>query len=164
MFCRRHYHMYFLNYAHFFNGNICILFWISLRYPNDNKATLVREMASPNRLQVITWIGVDQVLWHYMLSLARYDVIKWKHFQRYLPFVRGIHRWPASDNELWCILWSAPEWFSKQRWGWWFETPSSQLWRHCNVTMGWRSRWLSSKKAIHAEQVLGWFHNHLQTF
>ena len=23
---------------------------------------------------------------------------------------------------------------SKQSWGWWFETPSSSLWRHCNVT------------------------------
>ena len=22
----------------------------------------------------------------------------------------------------------------KQSWGWWFETPSRQLWRHCNVT------------------------------
>ena len=22
---------------------------------------------------------------------------------------------------------------SKQSWGWWFETPSSSLWRHCNV-------------------------------
>ena len=23
---------------------------------------------------------------------------------------------------------------SKQSWGWWFETPSCSLWRHCNVT------------------------------
>ena len=43
------------------------------------------------------------------------DVIKWKHFPRYWPFVRGIHRsrWiphtKASDAELWCLLWSAPE-------------------------------------------------------
>ena len=43
------------------------------------------------------------------------DVIKWKHFPRYWPFVRGIHRsrWipstKASDAELWCFLWSAPE-------------------------------------------------------
>ena len=25
------------------------------------------------------------------------DVIKWKHFQRYLPFVRGIHRSPVNS-------------------------------------------------------------------
>ena len=43
----------------------------------------------------------------------------WRHgmetFPRYWPFVRGIHRsrWiprtKASDAELWCFLWSAPE-------------------------------------------------------
>ena len=38
------------------------------------------------------------------------DVIKWKHFPRYWPFVRGIHRsrWIphtiARDAELWCFL------------------------------------------------------------
>ena len=43
------------------------------------------------------------------------DVIKWKHFPRHWPFVRGIHRsrWiprtKASDAELWCFLWYAPE-------------------------------------------------------
>ena len=37
------------------------------------------------------------------------DVIKWKHFPRYWPFVGGIHRSPvnsptkASDTELWCF-------------------------------------------------------------
>ena len=25
------------------------------------------------------------------------DVIKWKHFPRYWPFVRGIHRWPVDS-------------------------------------------------------------------
>ena len=41
------------------------------------------------------------------------DVIKWKHFPRYWPFVRGIHRWilltKVSDAELLYFLWSAPE-------------------------------------------------------
>ena len=41
------------------------------------------------------------------------DVIRWKDFPRYWPFVRGIHRWipltNAIDAELWCFLWSAPE-------------------------------------------------------
>ena len=41
------------------------------------------------------------------------------------------HRWiprtKASDAELWCLLWSAPEW------GWWFEIPIRSLWRHRNV-------------------------------
>ena len=48
------------------------------------------------------------------------------------------HRWiprtEASDAELWCFLDLRPnERLSKQSWGWWFETPSRPLWRHCNV-------------------------------
>ena len=59
-------------------------------------------------------------VWHIIKTLApsQYkekfplhdDVIKWKHFPRYWPFVRGIHRsrWiprtKASDAELWCFL------------------------------------------------------------
>ena len=37
------------------------------------------------------------------------DVINWKHFPRYWPFVRGIHSFPvnspqkASDAEFWCL-------------------------------------------------------------
>ena len=48
-------------------------------------------------------------------SQSHDDVIKWKHFPRNWPFVRGIHRsrWiphtKASDAELWCFLWSASE-------------------------------------------------------
>ena len=42
------------------------------------------------------------------------DVIKWKNFTPYWPFVeftglRWIPRTKASDAELWCFLWSAPE-------------------------------------------------------
>ena len=47
-----------------------------------------------------------------------------------------IPRTKASDAELWCFLWSAlNKQLSKQSWGWWFETPSRPLWRHCNVRM-----------------------------
>ena len=66
------------------------------------------------------------------------DVIKWKHFPRYLPFVRGIHRWrwiprtKAINAELWCFL-CLNKRLSWQSWGWWFETPSHPLWRHCDA-------------------------------
>ena len=42
-------------------------------------------------------------------------VIKWKHFPSYWHFVREItdHRWipltKASDADIWCLLWFAPE-------------------------------------------------------
>ena len=54
------------------------------------------------------------ITWHkWPEDSARHDdVIGWKHFPRYWPFVRGIHRSPVnspqkiSDAELWCFLWS----------------------------------------------------------
>ena len=71
-----------------------------------------------------------------------HDVIKWKHFQRYWPFVRGIHRSPVNSphKDQWrpsfdiffdlCLN----KRLSKQSWAWWFETPTPSLWRHCNET------------------------------
>ena len=72
------------------------------------------------------------------------DVIKWKHFPRNWPFVRGIHRsrWiphtKASDAELWCFFdLRLHKRLSKQQWGWWFEPPSWSLWRHRNEKLWW---------------------------
>ena len=66
------------------------------------------------------------------------DVIQWKHFPCYWPFVRGIHRSPvnSSDKRQWrgALMVSCPnKRLSNQSWGWWFETPSRPLWRHCNA-------------------------------
>ena len=67
------------------------------------------------------------------------DVIKWIHFPRYWPFVRGIHRssvnspdkgqWRGALMFSFICVW-INDWLS---WGWWFETPSHQLWRQCIV-------------------------------
>ena len=71
------------------------------------------------------------------------DVIKWKHFPRYWPFVRGIHRSPVNSPHKgqWrgAVLFDPGlnKQLSKQLWGWWFETLSCSLWRHCN---GWMER------------------------
>ena len=66
------------------------------------------------------------------------DVIKWKHFPRYWPIVRGMTgEFPAQrpvtrSFDVFFDL-RLNERLSKQSWGWWFETPSCSLWRHCNV-------------------------------
>ena len=69
------------------------------------------------------------------------DVIKWKHFPRYWPFVWGIHR--SLVNSPHKVQWRGALMFSlicarvndcKQSWGWWFGTPLRSLWRHCNQT------------------------------
>ena len=70
------------------------------------------------------------------------DVIKWKHFPHYWPFVQGIHRSPVNSPAQRPVMRSFDVFFdlhlnkglSKQWWGWWFETPSCPLWRHCNDT------------------------------
>ena len=69
------------------------------------------------------------------------DVIRWKHFPRNWPFVRGIHRGPVNSPHKWPVTQSFDVFFdlrlnkrlSKQSWGWWFETLSRPLWRHRNV-------------------------------
>ena len=69
------------------------------------------------------------------------DVIKWKHFPRYWPFVRRIHRSPLISPHkgqwrralMFSLIYAFSKRLSKQWWGWWFETPSHSLWRHCNV-------------------------------
>ena len=122
--------------------------------------------------------------WNYIHD----DVIKWKHFPRYWPFVRGIHRSPLNSPHkgqwrralvfsliyAWINCWANNReagdlrryrvhydvtvmwmWIpakrpvtrsfdvffdlrlskrlNKQSSGWWFETLSCPLWRHCNV-------------------------------
>ena len=68
------------------------------------------------------------------------DVIKWKHFLRYWPFVRRIHRSPVNSPRkgqwrgalMVFFICALNKRLSKQPWGWWFETPSLSSWRHCN--------------------------------
>ena len=65
------------------------------------------------------------------------DIIQWKHFPRYWPFVRGIHRpsvnSPHKDQWRGALMFSLIQQLSKQGRRWWFETPSRSLWRHCNM-------------------------------
>ena len=84
----------------------------------------------------------------YSLNGNHDDVIKWKHFPCYWPFVPGIHRWSVNSPHkgqwhgalvfsLTCVL---NKRLNKQYWGWWFETPSRSLWRHCNSEIWQTSR------------------------
>ena len=66
------------------------------------------------------------------------DVIKWEHFPRYWPFVRGIHRSPVNSPHkgpwrgalmfsLICVWING--WVNNRE-GWWFETLACPLWHH----------------------------------
>ena len=71
------------------------------------------------------------------------DVFKWKHFPRYWPFVRGIHR--STVNSPHKGQWRGALMFSsvhpmiirlsKQSWGWRFETLSRSLWLMMRSTL-----------------------------
>ena len=65
-------------------------------------------------------------------GLSHDDVIRWKHFPRYWPFVRGIHR-PVTRSFDFVFDLRLNKRLSKQSWGWWFETLPCPLWRHCNA-------------------------------
>ena len=69
----------------------------------------------------IQWINVINVIRHD-------DVIKWKHFPRYWPFLRGIHRWPANLPHLFDLRLN--KWLSKQSRDRLYETPPRSSWRH----------------------------------
>ena len=66
------------------------------------------------------------------------DVIKWNHFRLTGPLCGEFtgHRWipstKASDAELFSNL-CLNKGLGKHSWGWWFETPSRPLRRHCNA-------------------------------
>ena len=71
---------------------------------------------------------------------AHDDVIQWKHFPRYWPYVGNspvtgefLAQRPVTRSFDVFFDLHLTKLLSKQPWGWWFETPSRPLWRHCNV-------------------------------
>ena len=78
------------------------------------------------------------------ISAYHDDVIKWKHFCRYWPFVQGIHRSPVNSPHKgqWCgalmfsLICTWHKWLSKQARCRWFEMPLHSLWRHYNAPQG----------------------------
>ena len=99
--------------------------------------------------QAINWGKDDHAVWRYMAPLSHKeltdshdDVIEWKPFPRYWPFVRGIHQSVVNSSQrpalpsfdVYFDL-SLDKRLSKQSWGWWFETPPRLLWRQYNDVM-----------------------------
>ena len=85
------------------------------------------------------WSSIYQFkMMHFKLCLSSCDIIKWKHFPRYWPFVRGTHRWPVKSPHK--VTRSFGVFFDlrlnkrlrKQSYGWWPDSPSRSLWRHCD--------------------------------
>ena len=88
-------------------------YWSALRWRHmasqvTANTTVCSTVCSGKRKNNIKF--VMKIHWWPVDSPHHDDVIKWKHFPRYWPFVvRWIPRTKASDAELWYCLWSAPE-------------------------------------------------------
>ena len=94
------------------------------------------------------------------------DVIKWKHFPRYWPFVRGIHRSPVNSPHngqqrgVFGVFFKLRlnQLFSKQWRRRWFETPSRSLRRHCNGSHHPLQLALTASGARHFEHMMTSLH------
>ena len=86
---------------------------------------------------VSSWSDLCPVL---VTDMLHDDVIKWKHFPCYWPFVRGIHQSlvdsPHKGQWCWALVvfdLRLNKLLSKQSRSWWFEKPSCSLWHHCHA-------------------------------
>ena len=53
-------------------------------------------------------------------------------------------------------------WVDKQSWGWWFDTPSCSLWRHCDATKYSRDQWVKNPPPQESRECCRWTQrNHL---
>ena len=86
---------------------------------------------------------VCKTIFAFMHNLFHDDVIKWKHFPRYWPFVRGNQRSPMNSPHkghwrgalMFSLICALNKRVSKHSWGWWIETPSRSLRRQCNTSL-----------------------------
>ena len=82
----------------------------------------------------------DNITNLYHITIGHDDVIKWKHFPRNWPFVRGIHRSSVNSPHkgrwrgtlMFSLIYAWNKRLGKQSTRLLFETPSRPLWRHCN--------------------------------
>ena len=72
--------------------------WRALKYYSANNIHIFHLCGISKGIFEIPHIGSDNGLepnrWQ---TIIHDDLIKWKHFPRYWPFVRGIHWWPVNS-------------------------------------------------------------------
>ena len=101
-------------------------------------------------IPTVNWTLREKLQWNLIqntiLTKENDDVIKWKHFPCYWPFVQWIHQSPVNSPHKgqWCgalmfsLICCLNKQLSKQWWDWWFEMPPCSLWHHCNGKMLWK--------------------------
>ena len=97
-------------------------------------------LASTVKISLYTVVSLYKIHISYFSIHTIYDVIEWKPFSRYWPFVGEIHRSPVNSPHkgqwrgalVFSLMYVLNKRMSKQSWGWRFEMPLRSLWRHCN--------------------------------
>ena len=123
-----------------------------VKYYMESTPSIASSLVFPFRPVVVNPSNTDLLMatihWTVYLACKIFmqhdDVIKWKHFPRYWSFLRGIHRPITGDFPAQRPVTRSFDVFfdlrlnkrlSKQRWGWWFETQSRPVLRHCNEVL-----------------------------
>ena len=89
--CRQDFQMHFLERKQFyFDSSFTEIF--PMGPINKKNLSIGSDNVAPNSRQAIIWTN-DGIRYRRIHA----DVIKWKHFPRYWPFVRGIHRPPVNS-------------------------------------------------------------------
>ena len=126
--------------------------------------------------QLISYLNMTFSSFLCLSIIWTYDeVIKWKHFPHYKPFVWGIHRSPTNSPHK--AQWRRALMFSlncawTNNWanngeGQWFEMPLHSLWYHCNEYIlshniwyhpKWLMRFVTTSRYIHQLITGVWLH------
>ena len=80
-----------------------------------------------------------------------------KHFPRYWPFVGGIHQKPVTRSFDVFFDLRLIKRLSKHSQGWWFETLSRPLWRHCNCLSN--TGYVSKTHLVLKSREISFIHN-----
>ena len=131
--------LYMLSLINVFSTSIVIHKLYSFLFPMDypHKGPVMR-------IAVLCYDVImlkNKALFRYVCDICHHalishdDVIKWKHFPRYWPFVRGNHRSSVNSPHkgqwrgalVFSLICALNKRLSKQWWGWWFETPLRSL-------------------------------------
>ena len=89
-----------LRSVHYIFFNLFVWFSVIIK-ENWNFSIECWKMKFQHNGTCITFSHCAQSYWYWKWNipgeLGHDDVIKWKHFPRYWPSVRGIHRWPVNS-------------------------------------------------------------------
>ena len=111
-------------------------FWWHLRHCTESCQNN-KQLSMQSVPKMLKWRRI-----RFSVGLIHADIINWKYFPRYCMAICAENSQVTGEFSAQRPVTRSFDVFfdlrlnkrlSKQSWGWWFETPSSPLWRHCNV-------------------------------